>query len=120
MENEICETKSFEKCVVHFSLNMKVTKKIVLKNMILIVTVLPVIGLIASPKCRDQNPELATIRFGLEFTKVTKILVMTDIELLIFSIINKIDPQNLHAFLKIQTVEQIDGEVENKVENILW
>ena len=45
---------------------------------------------------------------------------MTDIELLIFSIINKIDPQNLHAFLKIQTVEQIDVEVENKVENILW
>ena len=45
---------------------------------------------------------------------------MTDIELVIFSIINKIDPQNLHAFLKIQPVEQIDVEIENKVENILW
>ena len=40
---------------------------------------------------------------------------MPDIELVIFSIINKIDPQNLHAFLKIQPVEQIDVEVENNV-----
>lgn len=45
---------------------------------------------------------------------------MTDTELLIFSIINKIDPQNLHVFLKIQPVEQTDIEIENKVENILW
>ena len=71
MENEICETKSFEKCVVHFSLNIKVTKKIILKTMILIVTVLTAICLIAFPKCRDQNVELATVRFGLEFSKVT-------------------------------------------------
>lgn len=71
MENEICETKSFEKCVVHFSLNIKVTKKIILKTMILIVTVLTAICLIAFLKCRDQNVELATIRFGLEFSKVT-------------------------------------------------
>ena len=45
---------------------------------------------------------------------------MTNIELLVFSIISKLDPQNPHAFLKMQPVEQTDVEVENKHEEILW
>lgn len=49
----------------------KSQKKLFIKKMILIVTVLTAISLIACSKCRDQNVELATIRFGLEFTKVT-------------------------------------------------
>lgn len=67
MENEICETKSFEKCVVHFSLNIKVTKKIILKTMILIVTVLTAICLIAFPKCRDVESKCRISNHKIRF-----------------------------------------------------